>query len=245
MTAIFQHLLVLGRPACGKSEFIDFLKHSTPDMRAGRLHIGRFEEVDDFPWIWEKFQEDALWEKAGYDRLYTQEYMPGNPGMAPKGAKLFDWCMHKFNDVIASQYLARPGFYLESTLLIEFSRGGAGGFGRALGILSPQILERAAIFYINVSREESWRRNVARYQEKLKHSILAHMVPRETYDYFYDTNDWDELTAGRPSGRLRLSGVDVPFISMSNEPESTDPAVLEERYAAALGRLWQLRSEGA
>jgi hypothetical protein len=171
--------------------------------------------------------------------------MPGNPGMAPKGAKLFDWCMHKFNDVIASQYLARPEFYRESTLLIEFSRGGAGGFGRALGILSPQILERAAIFYISVSREESWRRNVARYQEKLKHSILAHMVPRETYDYFYDTNDWDELTAGRPSGRLRLAGVDVPFISMNNAPESTDPVVLEERYAAALGRLWQLRSEGA
>jgi hypothetical protein len=245
MTAIFQHLLVLGRPACGKSEFIDFLKHTSPDMRASRLHIGRFEEVDDFPWLWEKFEEDALWEKAGYERLYTQEYMPGNPGMAPKGAKLFDWCMYKFNDVIAGQYLARPEFYGESTLLVEFSRGGANGFGRALGMLSPQVLERAAIFYISVSREESWRRNLARYQEKLKHSILAHMVPRETYDYFYDTNDWDELTAGLPSGRIRLSGVNVPFVSMNNEPESTDTAVLEARYAAALGRLWHLRSEGA
>ncbi len=29
---------------------------------------------------------------------------------------------------------------------------------------------------------------------------------------------------------------------MNNEPESTDPAVLEERYAAALGELWALRS---
>ncbi len=245
MIAIFQHLLVLGRPACGKSEFIDFLKHSPEEMRARRLHIGRFEEVDDFPWLWEKFQEDALWEKAGYERLYTQEYMPGNPGMAPKGAKLFDWCMHKFNDVIERQYLGRPEFYQRSTLLIEFSRGGANGFGRALGMLSPQVLERAAIFYISVSREESWRRNVARYQEKLKHSILAHMVPRETYDYFYDTNDWRELTGGQPSGRLDLAGVSVPFVSMNNEPESTDPVVLEERYSAALGRLWQLRSEGA
>ena len=87
----------------------------------------------------------------------------------------------------------------------------------------------------SVSREESWRRNVARYQEKLKHSILAHMVPRETYDYFYDTNDWDELTGGRPSGWLDVNGVRVPFVSMNNEPESTDPAVLEERYAGALG----------
>jgi hypothetical protein len=242
MPSLFRHLLVLGRPACGKSEFIDFLKHADVETRRRRLHIGRFEEVDDFPWLWEKFQEDAIWEKAGYERLYTQEYMPGNPGMAPKGAKLFDWCMHKFNDVIAGQYLGRPGFYDDTTLLVEFSRGGATGFGRALGMLAPEVLAPAAIFYIKVSREESWRRNVARYQEKLKHSILAHMVPRETYDYFYDTNDWDGLTDGRASGWLTVNGLDVPFVSMNNEPESTDPAVLEERYAAALGELWALRS---
>jgi hypothetical protein len=242
VTDIFQHLLVLGRPACGKSEFIDFLKHASADVLRGRLHIGRFEEVDDFPWIWDKFMDDAIWEKAGYDRLYTQEYMPGNPGMAPKGAKLFDWCMHKFNDVIARQYLGRPEFYDQSTLLIEFSRGGPNGFGRALGMLDRSILERAAILYIQVSREESWRRNVARYQEKLKHSILAHMVPRETYDYFYDNNDWETLTAGRPAGRLDVRGASVPFVSMNNEPESTDPAVLEERYGAALGSLWGLWS---
>jgi hypothetical protein len=242
MNDLFRHLLVLGRPACGKSEFIDFLKHADPDVRRRLLHIGRYEEVDDFPWLWEKFQEDAIWERAGYERLYTQEYMPGNPGMAPKGARLFDWCMHKFNDVIAGRYLNRPALYDDATLLIEFSRGGANGFGRALGMLAPEVLAPAAIFYIKVSREESWRRNVARYQEKLKHSILAHMVPRETYDYFYDINDWDDLTGGRPSGWLDVNGVAVPFVSMNNEPESTDPEVLEERYAAALGELWTLRS---
>jgi hypothetical protein len=242
MTDIFQHLFVLGRPACGKSEFIDFLKHSPVDMRRRRLHIGAFEEVDDFPWLWEKFQEDARWEKAGYERLYTYEYMPGNPGMAPKGAKLFDWCMHKFNDVIGTQYLPRDEFYRDSTLLIEFSRGGANGFGRALGMLDPEILAPAAIFYIHVSREESWRRNVARYQEKLKHSILAHMVPRETYDYFYDVNDWETITSRQPSGWIEVNGVAVPFVSMNNEPESTDPAVLEIRYGTALETLWALRS---
>jgi hypothetical protein len=243
MTDIFQHLLVLGRPACGKSEFIDFLKHSSEEMRRRRLHIGRFEEVDDFPWLWEKFQDDAIWEKAGYDRLYTEEYMPGNPGMAPKGARLFDWCMYKFNDVIGRQYLGRADFYRDSTLLIEFSRGGANAFGNALSVLDRAILEPAAIFYIQVTREESWRRNVARYQEKLRHSILAHMVPRETYDYFYDVNDWEALTQAKPSGYLDVNGVGVPFVTMNNEPESTDPVVLEERYSAALGTLWALRSE--
>ncbi len=242
MSDIFQHLLVLGRPACGKSEFIDFLKHAPEQVRRARLHIGRFEEVDDFPWLWEKFMDDALWVKAGYERLYTEEYMPGNPGMAPKGAKLFDWCMHKFNDVVTGRYLARPAFYQDSTLLIEFSRGGSDGFRRALGVLDRAILERAAIFYIDVSRDESWRRNVARYQEKLRHSILAHMVPRETYDYFYDVNDWHRLTGGASCGWLDVNGLRVPFVTMNNEPESTDPVVLEERYAGALGQLWQLRS---
>ncbi len=242
MTDIFQHLLVLGRPACGKSEFIDFLKHASGETRQTRLHIGRFEEVDDFPWLWEKFMDDAIWEKAGYERLYTEEYMPGNPGLAPKGARLFDWCMHKFNDVIAARYLSRDGFYRDGTLLVEFSRGGSDGFRKALGILDRAILERAAIFYIHVSREESWRRNVARYQEKLKHSILAHMVPRQTFDGFYERNDWEDLTGGRPAGVLDISGVRVPFVTMNNEPESTDPVVLEERYSTALGRLWALRS---
>ena len=160
--------------------------------------------MDDFPWLWEKFQEDALWEKAGYERLYTEEYMPGNPGMAPKGAKLFDWCMHKFNEVIARAVPRRTTASTATrTLLIEFSRGGAERLrpGAAASSTAPSS-RRAAIFYIKVSREESWRRNVARYQEKLKHSILAHMVPRETYDHFYDVNDWDELTGGRPSGWL-------------------------------------------
>lgn len=242
MSDIFRHLLVLGRPACGKSEFIDFLKHATDGMRR-QLHIGRFEEVDDFSWLWDKFVDDAIWEKAGYERLYTEEYMPGNPGLAPRGAKLFDFCMHKFNKVIGEQYLDREDFYRDSTLLIEFSRGGADGFRRALGLLDRAILTPAAIFYIDVSREESWRRNVARYQEKLRHSILAHMVPRQTYDYFYDVNDWATLTGGRPAGWLEINGLPVPFVTMNNEPESTDPAVLAERYGAALGRLWELRSQ--
>ena len=107
-------------------------------------------------------------------------------------------------------------------------------------VTDARVLGPAAILYIDVSREESWRRNVARYQEKLRHSILAHMVPRETYDYFYDVNDWPELTRGRPSGRLDVAGVSVPFVTMNNEPESTDPAVLEERYSTALGVLWAL-----
>jgi hypothetical protein len=52
------------------------------------------------------------------------------------------------------------------------------------------------------------------------------------------------LTGGQPSGWIDVNGTRVPFVTMNNEPESTDPAVLEERYAAALGTLWALRSDG-
>ena len=240
--AIFKHLLVLGRPATGKSEFIDFLKKMDPARRAELFHIGGFEEVDDFPWIWEKFQDDDIWEEIGEKRVFSENYMPNNPGLKPDGERLYRFCMAKFNHVIRDQYLSRPDFYRDNTLLIEFSRGGKSGFRDALPALKREILVDAAIFYIHVSREESWRRNVARYQEKLKHSILAHMVPKETYDTFYAENDWADLTGKAPHGYLDVHDLKVPFVTMGNEPESTDPAVLEPRYGNALRKLMELRS---
>jgi len=237
---IFEHLFILGRPASGKSEFIDFMKNISDAEREKKYHIGKFEEVDDFVWIWEKFMEDNIWEKAGCPRLYSKHYMPANPGMAPEGVRLFHFCMHKFNDVIASQYLNHPEFYDDHTLLIEFSRGNHHTFKDAFETLAPEILKRAAILFIDVTREESWRRNVARYQERLKYSILAHMVPKETFDYYYSDHNWNELTHDKSDGYLPVLGLKVPFVTMNNEPESTDTVVLDKRYGDALNKLFEL-----
>ena len=242
MVKTFDHLLILGRPAAGKSEFIDFMKSISDVERAQKYHIGSFDEVDDFVWIWEKFIEDDLWEKTGCKRHYSKEYMPGNPGMAPEGVKLFEFCMHKFNDEVAKKYLTRPEYYNDHTLFIEFSRGNKPTFKDALENLAPEILKRAAIFFIDVTRQESWRRNVARYQEKLKHSILAHMVPKETFDYFYSDHNWPELTHSESFGHVTTQGLKIPFVTMNNEPESTDPVVLEKRYGDALNKLFELDS---
>ncbi len=57
---------------------------------------------------------------------------------------------------------------------------------------------------------------------------------------FFRDNDWSRITGGARHGYLELAGVCVPFVSMNNEPESMDPHVLRERYAAALGRLLDL-----
>jgi hypothetical protein len=236
--AIFEHLFVLGRPAGGKSEFIDFMKKLPAGERAASFGIGRFAEVDDFPWLWEACVEDDRREERGEPRLVSERVPEGYNIVKPKfRGSLVD----RFNHVITTQYLANPDFYKDGTLLIEFARGVGDGFRESLQRFDRRILERAAIFYIQVSFEESYRRNHARYKRGLEESILFHKVPdRDMYGFFRD-NDWPQMTGGAPDGRLDIAGVSVPFVSMNNEPESTDPVVLSERYGRALNRLRELR----
>lgn len=239
MDKTFDHLLLLGRPAAGKSEFIDCMKKTPDAERARDFCIGRFEELDDFVWLWEKFLEDDLWEEAGSERLYSLKY-DENYGLNPKAEKLYDLMLARFNHETAARYLSNPKFYEDGTLVIEFSRGGTSGYTRAFSRLSGDILKKAAILYVKVSFEESWRRNVARYEAKLKHSILAHMVPRETMDHFYGVDDWAALTNGREYGNLDIKGIKVPFVTMDNEPELTERDPLAMRYGPSLKKLMEI-----
>ncbi len=240
MDKTFDHLLLLGRPAAGKSEFIDFMKKTPDPERAKDYRIGRFDELDDFLWLWERFCDDDLWEEAGYDRIFSNVYDGNNYGLKPDMGKIFDLMLAKFNHETASRYIANQKFYEEGTLIVEFARGGKEGYARSLPRLSKAILERAAILYVQVTFEESWRRNVARYEEKMRHSVLAHMVPRETMETFYKHDDWTDYTQGKPHGTLAVNGVDVPFVTMNNEPELKERGPLAERYGPALRKLWDL-----
>ena len=40
---LFENLIIIGRPAAGKSEVIDYLKKCTDAERAERFHVGPFE----------------------------------------------------------------------------------------------------------------------------------------------------------------------------------------------------------
>ncbi len=232
--AIFEHLFVLGRPAGGKSEFIDFMKKLPAGDRAANFGIGRFEEVDDFPWLWEACLDDDAREARGEARVVSARTPEGYNITQPKFRGSL---VERFNDVIARKYLANPGVYEQGTLLVEFARGVDDGFRESLERFHPDILRRGAILYIKVSFEESYRRNSARYKKGQEESILFHKVPdRDMYGFFRD-NDWNEMTGGAPDGWLDLAGVKVPFVSMLNEPELTDPVVLGERYGRALRRL--------
>ncbi|MBI5298871.1 MAG: hypothetical protein HY877_01020 [Deltaproteobacteria bacterium] len=182
--------------------------------------------------------DDNLWEKAGYPRRYS--FGGTNPGLLKESGALFDFCIQKFNAEYIKHYQNNDAFYKDSTLFIEFARGGLEGYTKSLHQLSLEILKNSAILFVNVSYEESCRRNNARYQEKMKHSILAHKVPDETMQNFYQVHDWGRLTEEKASGVLTVQNVRLPFVTMNNEPELTDPVLLDQRYGLALRKLMEL-----
>jgi len=233
----FDHLFLLGLPASGKSEFIDFMKKQSPEELAENFHIGHLEEMDDFVWLWEKCIEDDLWEEVGKGRLFSKK---DGANYSIADGDLYKFFTECFNREIPKTYLARPEFYRDGTLIIEFSRGGDNTYDYTLNRLDPRILKRGAVLYVSVTPEESRRRNEARYQEKLAHSILAHKTPDDVMDKFYPFDDWAKFTKDETSGVLTCNGVELPFFTMNNEPESKDVEVLAGRYSKALDTLWEL-----
>lgn len=228
----FDVLFLLGRPASGKSEFIDFMMGSDAGERAFQYHLAPFEVLDDFPILWQKFEEDDLWERLGQVRLYSQ---PADGNYAVTNPAIWGFLIGRLEQEIQ----ARLEVLDRRTLLIEFSRGGNDAYRQALRGFSRSVLSRAAILYVDVSFAESQRRNRARYDENNRDAILTHSVPRAEMEGVYAFDDWDRLT-GDGEGSIEVSGVHVPYVTMKNEPESTDPRVLGPRYEAALRRLHAL-----
>ena len=109
MDNTFDHLYILGRPASGKSEFIDFMKKVRNSERADRYHIGHFVELDDFVWLWEKFLEDDIWEKVIGKRLFSSRY-EGQYNM--EDARLFDFMIENnsnYMKILEGKYAERKG----------------------------------------------------------------------------------------------------------------------------------------
>jgi hypothetical protein len=232
----FDVLLLIARPAAGKSEIIDYLKRTDLEERRRRFHTGDFEEIDDFPMLWTWFEEDHILTQMGHSRLHTDEdgYF--------KWPYLWNLLIRRICLEYSKRLRDTPTYHQQYTTIIEFARGSEhGGFAGAFEHLSQEVLSRAAILYLNVSYEESRRKNRRRFNPNKPDSILEHGLPDEKLERMYRDNDWQQVSAANPE-YITIQGHKVPYVVFENEDDVTTargPA-LGERLEETLQRLWKL-----
>ena len=233
----FDVILLIGRPASGKSEIIHFLKHLPDNVRRERFHIAQLEVHDDFPMLWVWFEEDdILSDKFGLPRLHTDD----------KGYFKYKELWHLLIERLSLEYgkLLRddPSYHEHSTCMIEFSRGSEhGGYPEAFQHLSEEVLTRAAILYVRVSYEESLRKNRRRFNPDKPDSILEHGLSDTKMERLYRDDDFASVAPG-DSGLIEIHGLYVPFAVFQNEDDVTTdkPEQLAARLETVLGELWDL-----
>jgi len=231
----FPVLIIIGRPAAGKSEVIDYLKKADPKERLARFHIADFEELDDFVYVWETFEIDDILTRHGKPRIWTDEKYWF------KEHFIWNLYIERINLEYRKKLARNPNYHKSKTTLVEFARGGENGIYEALSFLHEDILKRASLVYIKVSYEESVRKNRRRARPGEEHSILYHSLPDEKMEFYYKTNDWEKLAAKDPNF-IEVKGFKVPYAVFENEPEKTlDPMLIGQELERATKKLWGMK----
>jgi hypothetical protein len=234
MTSVFPILILNARPAAGKSEIIHYLEGIPLAERRERFHIGSFQIFDDFPILWAWFEEDDVLEKEfNLPRLHStsDHYF----------LKKAYWhvLLHHLNLEYKKWRRDLDG---ESTAIIEFARGTEhGGYQEAYRQLSDEILQEAASLYIEVSFQESLRKNKLRYNPDRPGSILQHALHEEKMQRLYADDDWHAFAA-QDAEYLSVRNIRIPFTVFQNEDDVTTRggSVLGARLEESLDRLWNL-----
>ena len=230
----FDVIILIGRPAAGKSEVIDFLKKTPTAERSQRFHINEFEEVDDFVYVWETFEVDDILTRHGKPRVWSDEKYWF------KDEFIWNLYIERINLTYRKKIAADPNYHQKMTTLVEFARGGENGFGEAFSYLHEEILKRARIIYIKVSYEESVRKNRRRARPGMEDSILYHSLPDEKMEFYYKINDWEKLTT-KDSQYIDIKGFKVPYAVFENYPEKTDdPQKLGTELERVTAKLWSI-----
>ena len=229
---IFKILMTLARPAAGKSEIIKYLQDLPDEERRTRFHIGKICILDDFPMIWTWFEEDDLLTQIGFPRLHTDE----------NGYFLHQYLWDLLIERLNLEYtkLKRDPHNSDHTTIIEFSRGKEhGGYKSAFLHISDEIIHSAAILYINVSWDESLRKNRERFNPEKPDSILEHSLPDEKLTKMYYEIDWNEISA-QNNEFIKVGSSLVPYSIFENEDDVTSGKiqVLDKRLQSTLDSLW-------
>jgi len=227
-------LILIGRPASGKSEIIEHLRGLQAGRRLADFGLGELSVLDDFPTLWSWMEEDHLLEnRLGQPRLHTDA----------RGFFLYAHLWDLLIERLAHDYLAAsaelgPGAAAHSFIL-EFSRGSEhGGYQRALGRLDAATLARAALMYVDVTFEESLRKNRRRFNPARPGSILEHSLTDEKMTRLYREDDWPDLS--RNDRRfLSLGGRRIPYVVFENQDDVTTgkPEALDRRLRERLSTL--------
>ncbi len=233
MQDILPILILNARPAAGKSEIIHFLENLDPEARRERFHLGVLHVIDDFPMIWSWFEEDDLLQKVFHlPRLHSdpdgyfhhQEYW--HLLVRRMGLEYAKWLRDSASG---------------GTCILEFSRGKEhGGYEQAYQHLSDEILGKAASLYIDVSYEESQRKNRKRYNPDRPDSILEHGLSDRKLQTLYRDDDWASFTRG-DEAYLHLRNFQLPYVVFENEDDVTTRGgvAFEARLQGALDTLWE------
>jgi len=227
----FDSILLIARPAAGKSEIINYLKKTPLKDRKDQFHIGLFDEIDDFPMLWTWFEEDALLEKMGHLRLHTTS----------DGYFKYQYLWDLLIERISLEYQKKMRDFDGDTIILEFSRGTEhGGYRSAFDHLSKEILQNLAILYIDVPWEESLRKNRRRINPDRPDSILEHGLPDTKLERLYRETDWHDLIRDNPKS-LNIQGVDVPYAVFNNADDVTTAqgSALGARLSTVLDELWE------
>ena len=230
--SVFKKLFLIGRPAAGKSEIIDYLKKVSPRDRTLEYHIGKFKELDDFPVIWNWFEEDAILSGMSKPRLYTDL----------KGYFRYKYLWNVLIKKLELDYNKSSAETNTPTYIVEFSRGSEhGGFSEAFKQFSKEMLADSAVLYINVSFEESMRKNRKRYNPQRPYSILEHSLPDAKLEKLYRKSDWEDISASDPN-YLTVNDVKLPYAVFENNADVTTKGgdFLGTRLKTILSHLWAL-----
>ncbi len=236
MTDHFEVLVLLARPAAGKSEVIHYLKSLPAEERLERFHIGNLLELDDFPMLWTWFEEDDLLQRMGHPRLHTNEegYF-----IAPY---LWNLLIQRIGLDYHKMLRDQPNLHKQNTLLVEFSRGKEhGGYAEAFKHIPTDMAGRMSILFLQVSWEESLRKNRKRFNPAKPDSILEHGLSDDKMVRLYKENDWEEVTAGSPE-TINVQCYQVPYVTMPNEDDvtTTGGEILGKRLEEVLDQLWHI-----
>ena len=235
--AIFELLILIGRPAAGKSEIIDYLQRLPAEERRQRFHLGDLHIIDDFPMIWTWFEEDYILSKIlDQPRLHTD-----SEGFFLHNYQ-WDLLIRRLGMEFEKFRRDQSENMRDHTVIIEFSRGTEhGGYQAAFSNLSPEIMNRAAVLYVSVPFEESLRKNELRFNPERPDSILEHSLPEKKLRRLYAEDDWSTLSSPDPN-YLLLESEQIPYVSFENRDDVTTgpPGPLGERLEGDLDHLWRL-----